>query len=100
MEEGYPGIKHRAKQENAEIYWSDETGIHSDYQHERGYAPKGKTLIVKMNAKRASLNIISAITNQGTVWFQIYEGSMNADQLIDFFQATDQNNTSDSFMQL
>ncbi|BBM02234.1 IS630 family transposase [Microbulbifer sp. GL-2] len=82
----YPGIKQRAKQEGAEIYWGDETGIHSDCQHERGYAPKGKTPIVKLNAKRCSLNMISAITNQGTVRFQIYEGSMNADRLIDFLK--------------
>ncbi|MFA0813236.1 IS630 family transposase, partial [Microbulbifer epialgicus] len=69
-----------------EIYWGDETGIRSDCQHERGYAPKGKTPIVKLNAKRTSLNMISAITNQGTVRFQIYEGSMNADRLIDFLK--------------
>ncbi|WP_299589702.1 IS630 family transposase, partial [uncultured Microbulbifer sp.] len=60
MEEDYPGIKQRAKQEGAEIYWGDETGIRSDCQHERGYAPKGKTPIVKLNAKRCSLNMISA----------------------------------------
>ncbi|WP_226649599.1 IS630 family transposase, partial [Microbulbifer variabilis] len=86
LEEDYPNIKRRAKREDAEIYWGDETGIHSDCQHERGYAAKGKTPFVRLNAKHASLNMISAVTNQGTVRFQIYEGSMDADKLIDFLK--------------
>lgn len=86
LEKDYPEIKSRAKEENAEIYWGDETGVRNDSHHERGYAPKGKTPIVKLNSKRVSLNMISAITNQGRVRFQTYEGTMNADKLIEFFK--------------
>lgn len=32
------------------------------------------------------MNMISAITNQGVVCFQIYGGTMNADRLIGFFK--------------
>ena len=84
LDDEYPAIKARAKDENAEIYWGDETGLRNDSQHERGYALKGKTPVVKLNAKRASANMISAITNQGKVRFRVFEGSMNADILIDF----------------
>lgn len=84
LEEEYPVIKARAKHENADIYWGDETGLRNDCQHERGYAPKGKTPVIHLNAKRESINMISAITNQGKVRFRIFEGSMNADVLIDF----------------
>lgn len=80
----YPEIKARAKQEDAEIYWGDETGLRNHCQHERGYAPKGKTPTVKINANSESINMLSAITNQGKVRFRIFEGSMNADVLIDF----------------
>ena len=69
---------------NAEIYWGDETGMRNDSQHERGYAPKGKTPVVRLNANRTSTNMISAITNQGTVRFKVFDGSMNTDILIDF----------------
>lgn len=55
-----------------------------DCQNERGYALKGKTPMIHLNAKRASVNMISAITNQGRVRFRFFEGSMNADILIDF----------------
>jgi transposase len=84
LEEEYPAIQERAKQENAEIYWGDETGLRNDCQHERGYAPKGKTPVIHLNAKRESINMISAITNQGKVRFRIFDGSMNADVLIEF----------------
>ena len=84
LEEEYPEIQRKAKVENAEIYWGDETGLRNDCQHERGYAPKGKTPVIRLNAKRESINMISAITNQGKVRFRIFEGSTNADVLIDF----------------
>lgn len=86
LEEDYPAIKDQAKKEDAEVFWGDETGMRSDCQHERGYAPKGKTPIIKLNSKRSSMNMISAITNQGKVRFQIYEGTMNADKLIVFLK--------------
>ena len=84
LNEDYPEIKARAKAENAEIYWGDETGVRNDSQHERGYAPKGQTPVVRLNANRKSINMISAVTNQGKVRFQVFEGTMNADILIDF----------------
>jgi transposase len=84
LDEEYPAIKLRAKEEQAEIYWGDETGLRNDSQHERGYAPKGKTPVVRLNAKRVSANMISAVTNQGKVRFRVFDGSMNADVLIDF----------------
>ena len=84
LDEEYPEIKARARREDAEIYWGDETGMRNDSQHERGYAPKGRTPVVQLNAKRTSTNMISAITNQGKVRFRVFDGSMNTDILIDF----------------
>jgi hypothetical protein len=33
-------IKERAKVENAEIHWGDETGVKNQCNHGRSYAPK------------------------------------------------------------
>lgn len=60
--------------------------MRNDCQHERGYAPKGKTPVVRLNARRVSTNLLSAITHQGKVRFKVFEGSMNADILIDFMK--------------
>jgi len=86
LEDEYPQIKEKAKDEGAEIYWGDETGLRSDSQHGRGYAPRGKTPVIRLSAKRTSTNMISAITNQGKVRFQVYNGNMNAKLLIGFMK--------------
>ena len=86
LEEEYPAIQVQAKQEDAEIYWGDETGLRNDCQHERGYAPKGCTPVIRLNAKRESINMISAVTNQGKVRFRFFEGGMNAEVLIEFMR--------------
>jgi transposase len=80
----YPRIKQRAKRENAEIYWGDETGLRSDESRHRGYAPRGRTPVVHLPARRKSLSLISAITNQGKVRFMIYPGALRPKTLIKF----------------
>lgn len=86
LDEEYPAIKEQAKQEQAEIYWGDETGVKNQCNHGRSYAPKGKTPVKKSMSKRFSVNMVSAITNQGKVQFMIYSDNMNADKFIEFMQ--------------
>jgi transposase len=86
LDEEYPAIKQAAKEENAIIYWGDETGVKNQCNHGRSYAPKGKTPVKKSMSKRFSVNMISAITNQGFVQFSLYSDTMNADKFIDFMQ--------------
>ncbi len=86
LEETYPEIRDKAKAEHAEIYWGDETGLRNDCQRERGYAVRGKTPVIRLNAKRESVNMVSAITNQGKVRFRLFEGGMNAQVLIEFMR--------------
>lgn len=86
LDEEYPAIKQRAKNEQAEIHWGDETGVRNNCQHGRSYAPKGRTPVKQSMSKRFSVNMISTVTNQGKVEFMIYSGSMNADKLIEFMK--------------
>ena len=84
LEQGYPEIAVRAKQEKAEIHWGDETGVNNEAYSVRGFAPKGKTPIVRLPVKRSSINMISSITNQGKVRFMLYRETMTAPVLIRF----------------
>ncbi len=74
------------RKEIAEIYWGDGTGVRNDCQHSRGYAPKGRTPIVEINAKRFSIPLVSAINNQGLVCFMTYKETMAARVLMRFMQ--------------
>ena len=84
LEQGYPEIASRAKKEKAEIHWGDETGVNNEAYNARGFAPKGQTPIVRLNAKRSSINMISSITNQGKVRFMLYRETMTSPVLIRF----------------
>jgi transposase len=65
LDHEYPKIKKRAKDENAEIHWGDETGVRNTANYGRSYAPKGQTPPQEILAKRLSINMISSITNRG-----------------------------------
>ena len=80
----YPQIQARAKQEKAEIHWGDETGIQNDAYNAKGFAPKGKTPVVRINATKSRVNMISSITNQGKVRFMLYRETMTSKVLIKF----------------
>ncbi len=82
----YPTILMRAKREKAEICWGDETGVRSDESRHRGYAPRGQTPLIKIPARRKSLSLIAAVTNQGKVRFMIYAGGITPQRLIVFLR--------------
>lgn len=67
----YPSIKRKAKRQKGVIYFGDETGMRSDHQAGRSYAPQGKTPVVKATGQRFSLNMISAISTRGHLQFMI-----------------------------
>ena len=85
--ETYPMIAARAKAEDAEIYWGDETAIRQDSHWVRGYSMAGVTPELRLPAGRhGSTSMISAITNQGLVRFSFFEGAIDADRFIVFLK--------------
>lgn len=98
LDEDYPAIQKRAKIENAEIQWGDETGVRNNCQHGRSYAPKGKTPVKKSMSKRFSTNMISTVTNQGKVQFMIYSENMNSDKFIEFLKQLTKKNEQKIFL--
>lgn len=86
LDEDYPAIKERAKQENADIEWCDETGVKNQCNHGRSYAPKGRTPVKSGMSKRFSVNMISTVNNQGRVQFMIYNDTMNSELFVRFLE--------------
>jgi len=78
LEETYPAIKQRAKKEGAEIHWADETNLNINTNYQKTYAPKGKTPIARIPARKTSCAMISSVTNQGKLRYMVYTGGMNA----------------------
>lgn len=84
LRETYPQIVRQAKQEGAEIFWGDQTGVKGQPNVARGFAPRGRTPVVRQRAKRYGLSLMSAVTNRGNVRFFIYDGALTVRLLIRF----------------
>jgi len=83
----YPKISKAAQKDNAEIHWGDETGCTTEASHVRGFAPRGKTpTLVVTTKKKLKVNMISSISNQGKVFFDIHEGKINSAEFIEFMK--------------
>ena len=82
----FPGITERAKMEDAEIFFGDETGIQNTANYARGYAPIGQTPVVYVETKKMKINMLSAISNRGKLRFVLYKDNMTSDKLIDFMR--------------
>jgi transposase len=78
LEETYPAIQKRAKQEGAVIHWGDETNLDLNTNYQRTYAPKGQTPVAKIPARKVSYSMVSSLTNQGKLRYMVYQGGMNA----------------------
>jgi len=83
LHETYPSIVERAKAENAEIYWGDETGVQNTADYLRGYAPVGQTPVIRVEAQKLKANLLSAISGRGKLRFMVYE-KLTPETLIDF----------------
>jgi transposase len=82
-EKTYPVIKKTAKKQGAEIFWLDEASIRSDDPLHRTWGLKGQTPSVKTSGQRQGINAISAISNKGGFWYQVYTHRFNADVFIE-----------------
>ena len=84
LAEEYPAIRSEAKANGAEIHWGDEMGLRSDCQAGRSYGRKGKTPVVPGTGQRFGCNMISSITNRGTLRFIVFDKRFTASVFIDF----------------
>jgi len=78
LEETYPLIEAQAEQEEGEIFWCDEAGVAADEYPRLGYARKGQPATMDVPDSHIRGNLVSAISNEGTLRFMTYKGSMNA----------------------
>ena len=85
LEVTYPAIEARAAREDAEIHWCDETGAAADQQPRRGYAREGRPARIEVPDPHIRMNLISTISNEGSVHFMTYKETMTAALFITFW---------------
>src|SRR6201990_1863847 len=78
----YPAIAAKAHQAEGKVYWLDESGVRGDDVRGRSYAPCGQTPEVRPCQKRASVGVISAVTNEGALRWMVLNRALTAVVLI------------------
>jgi transposase len=86
LEETYPAIEEQAASEDAEIQWCDETGAAADEQPRKGYARTGHPAWIEVPDPHIRMNLVSTISNEGSVHFLTYEETMTAARFIAFLE--------------
>ena len=75
-----------AAREDADIDWCDETGAVADQQPRRGYAREGRPARIEVPDPHIRMNLISTISNEGSVHFMTYKETMTAALFITFLE--------------
>jgi transposase len=98
LDDEYPAIAERAKAEDGEIHWGDETALVNTDVRGRSYAPKGETPVTCAPGKRQKLSMISTVTNKGQARWMIIDGNFDAEKLIEFLEALIKDTTRKIFL--
>jgi transposase len=86
VEKTYPDLEKQAQKEGAVIFWVDETGVAADAYPGSGYARKGERATIEVPDPHINMNVISAISNDGSVRFMTYPKTMNSDLFLVFLK--------------
>ncbi|USE36051.1 transposase [Endozoicomonas sp. SCSIO W0465] len=68
------------------IYFADESSARSDYHSGTTWGKKGRTPVVEATGARFGINLISAVSGEGTMRYMTINGRFNADQFIRFLK--------------
>lgn len=86
LEETYPDIERQAREEDAEILWTDECGVDADHHPRCGYARKGERATMEVPRSHIRRSVISAVGNTGKCHVMTYTGTLNAALFILFLE--------------
>lgn len=82
--EEFPAIRALAREDGAELYFGDEASVRSDYHSGTTWAPVGRTPVVRTTGSRKTVSMLSAISMQGRISFDVRTGGVNSDGFIEF----------------
>ena len=82
----WPRIKRLARKQRALLFFEDESVVCLTPTVGRTWAPVGKTPIVRVTGKRASVLVMSALSLQGRLFFKIPSERVNATVFIEFLK--------------
>jgi transposase len=86
-QEEFPAIVRQMHRRQSTLLFEDETGVHEDGPVARTWGARGRTPVVQVTGRRDRVNVISAISPRGRLWFRCYRGTLNAARFVGFLKA-------------
>jgi len=84
--EEFPAIVRQMKRRQSALLFGDETGVHEDGPIDRTWGLRGQRPVVNVTGQRRRVNVISAISPRGRLWFRCFKGNLNAQRFITFLK--------------
>jgi transposase len=85
-EEELPATRAQAREEGAEVYLGDESGVRCDHHAGTTWAPVGQTPVVEVTGERTGVNMISAVAPGGALMFEVFFGSCTSTVFVEFLK--------------
>jgi transposase len=87
IEKELPRIRKLAKKEHALIFFEDEASVRLTPTVGTTWAPVGETPVVKVTGKRATISVMSAVSETGELFFKLPDETINSTTFIYFLDA-------------
>ena len=82
----FPRILKDVRRLRGMLLFLDECGVHENGPLARTWAPRGKRPVVRASGKRTRINVISAVSPRGRLWFRCFRGNLNGARFIGFLR--------------
>jgi transposase len=86
LDKTFPGLRVRARQMGAMIYFVDEAAVRSDAHRGTTWGKIGQTPQVADSGDRFSLKLVSAVSPRGDMKFRGFEGRMTGQRFVEFLR--------------
>ena len=83
----YPAIIQQAEEQDAIIFFLDESTAKSESHRGRTWGIKGLTPVVKTTGSRHRLNLISVVSSEGIMRYKTFTGSMDRFAFVDYLKS-------------
>lgn len=82
----FPGIVREVRRKQAVLVFLDETGVAENQPLPTTWGASGETPVVRVSGSRRKVNVISAVSPRGRIWFRCYRGNLNAGRFVEFLE--------------
>ncbi len=86
LKQRYPKAVEWAKENEAVIFFADESRVRADGHSGTTWAPIGETPVITDSGDRFGINMISAVSAQGQMYFECFEARMESQRFIEFLK--------------